>query len=181
MATTDYRFLTHWRVRGTAGDVFAILSDPAGYPRWWSDVFLDVRETGGYGPDGRARRADIYSKGRLPYTLRWQARVVEVRLGRGFTLEATGDFIGRGVWNFRQDGDWVDITYDWTVRAQKPFLRYLSFLLKPIFAANHHWAMRQGEKGLQRELARVAASRDYDEKWSLDEGWRPAFGLAVAA
>jgi hypothetical protein len=33
----------------------------------------------------------------------------------------------------------------------------LSPLLKPIFAANHHWAMRMGETSLKLELARRRA------------------------
>ena len=45
------------------------------------------------------------------------------------------------------------MTYDWKIRADKPLLRYLSFLLKPIFSANHRWAMAQGEKALRAELA----------------------------
>jgi hypothetical protein len=49
----------------------------------------------------------------------------------------------------------VNVTYDWRVKAEKPLLRYISFLLKPVFAANHRWAMRQGEQSLQRELARL--------------------------
>jgi len=42
--------------------------------------------------------------------------------------------------------------------ADKPLLKSLSFLMKPIFAANHHWAMRQGEESLQLELARRHAA-----------------------
>jgi hypothetical protein len=48
----------------------------------------------------------------------------------------------------------VDISYDWRIRADKPLLRTLSFLLKPVFSANHRWAMAQGEASLKRELVR---------------------------
>lgn len=76
------------------------------------------------------------------------------RKPNGFSLEAWGDFEGTGVWNFAQDGQFVDITYDWRIRAEKPLLRYFSFLLKPVFAANHRWAMARGEESLAGELAR---------------------------
>jgi hypothetical protein len=33
-------------------------------------------------------------------------------------------------------------------------LKNLSFIMKAIFSANHHWAMRQGETSLKLELAR---------------------------
>jgi hypothetical protein len=48
----------------------------------------------------------------------------------------------------------VIITYDWKIRADKPLLRYLSFMMKPFFAANHRWAMRKGLESLRLELAR---------------------------
>ena len=54
----------------------------------------------------------------------------------------------------------VDITYDWRLRAEKPLLRNLSFLLKPLFEANHRWAMAQGEESLKLELARRRAASD---------------------
>ena len=76
----------------------------------------------------------------------------------GFSLEAWGDLEGSGVWTFSQDGPMVDITYDWRIRAEKPLLRYLSFLLKPIFSANHRWAMARGEESLRAELARRAGA-----------------------
>ncbi len=48
----------------------------------------------------------------------------------------------------------MGITYDWKVRGDKPLLRYLSFLLRGVFAANHHWAMAKGEESLRLEIAR---------------------------
>lgn len=74
----------------------------------------------------------------------------------GFGLEAWGDFVGRGEWAFVQDGPFVDITYDWQVRADKP-LRF-SRLFKPVFAANHHGAMARGQDSLLLELRRRAAT-----------------------
>ena len=46
------------------------------------------------------------------------------------------------------------MVYDWRIHAEKPLLRTFSFMLKPIFSANHHWAMRMGEQSLKLELAR---------------------------
>jgi hypothetical protein len=55
---------------------------------------------------------------------------------------------------FAQDGNYVDITYDWRIKGEKRLLRTLSFLLRPIFAANHNWVMAQGERSLKQELLR---------------------------
>ena len=101
---------------------------------------------------------ELHTKGWLPYTLKWQLRKTESRYPYGFSIEASGDFDGQGVWTFEQDGSFVNIIYDWKIRADKPLLRYLSFLLKPIFSANHRWAMAQGEQSLRAELTRRRAA-----------------------
>jgi hypothetical protein len=98
----------------------------------------------------------LHTKGWLPYTLRWDFAVTDAH-PNGLTLHAWGDFVGRGVWTFEQDGPFVNVVYDWQVRAEKPLLKYLSFLLKPIFAFNHRWAMARGEESLELELARRRA------------------------
>jgi len=40
---------------------------------------------------------------------------------------AAGDFEGRGICTFEQDGPFVVIAYDWRLNAEKPFLRNLTF------------------------------------------------------
>ena len=78
----------------------------------------------------------------------------------GFTIDATGDFVGRGVWTFVQDGAFVNVTYDWRIRAEKPLLQTLSPVLRPLFEANHRWAMAQGEESLELEFERRRATSD---------------------
>ena len=152
--TPEYAFQTHWRFRATAQEVFDILADALGLKRWWPSVYLDVKELKPPGPDGTGRVIDLWTKGFLPYTLRWNFTVTEVTRPSGFKLVAHGDFEGNGVWTIREDGDFVDVTYDWRIKAEKPLLRYGSFALRPFFAANHRWAMARGEESLALELRR---------------------------
>ena len=163
MATNDYHFITHWRVKSSLEEINAILGDALSLPRWWPSVYLDIKEIARGGQDGVGRVISLYTKGWLPYTLKWQFQVTEVRYPYGFALEARGDFVGRGNWTFAQDGDHVNITYDWRIVAEKPVLKYLSFIMKPIFSANHVWAMAHGEESLLLELryrrAKTAAER----------------------
>ena len=84
--------------------------------------------------DGVGQVVELRTRGRLPYTLRWRFRVTEVDRPHRFALEAWGDFVGRGVWTMTQDGPDVSMTYDWRVRADKPLLRRLSWLLRPLFS-----------------------------------------------
>lgn len=165
MASNEYQFITHWHMQSTLEEINDVLGNAPDLVRWWPAVYLDVQELEEGDPEtGIGKEISLYTKGWLPYTLRWQFRITENRSPHGFSLEAWGDFVGEGHWTFAQDGDWVKITYDWRVRADKPILRYLSFIMKPIFAANHHWAMEKGEESLRLELARrhaqTAAERD---------------------
>jgi hypothetical protein len=121
-------------------------------------VYLAVQEIERGGEKGVGRLVELHTKGWLPYTLHWFFRVTESRRPFGFSLQAWGDFEGSGIWTFAADGRFVDITYDWRIRAEKPLLRYLSFLFKPIFSANHRWAMTRGEESLTAELARRAGA-----------------------
>ncbi len=148
--TNHYHFLTRWRVRATPEEVYAIVSAPLEYPRWWPSVYLAVDETG-------PRRFRLHTRGWLPYTLRWDAEtVVAERPGR-IEVAASGDFEGRGIWSIRADGEFTDISFDWNLRAEKPVLRNLTFLLRPVFEANHRWAMEMGLQSLELELERSRA------------------------
>jgi hypothetical protein len=157
MAANAYHFISHWRVRGTVAEVTGILSEPLDLPRWWPAVYLRVRELRPGEESRLGREVDPWTRGWLPYTLRWQFVVTDVRPD-GFALRAGGDFDGHGIWTFVQDGAWVEISYDWQLIAEKPLLRRLSFLMKPFFAANHRWAMAKGEQSLRLELARRRAA-----------------------
>jgi hypothetical protein len=156
-SSNEYVFVTRWRVEASIEEVSEILQNGVDLPRWWPSVYLDARELQPGNAAGAGRVIGLFTKGWLPYTLRWSFRVTESRYPRGFSVEAWGDFVGRGDWTFEQDGAYANVVYDWRVRADKPLLRYLSFIsfiFKPIFAANHRWAMVRGEESLKLELAR---------------------------
>jgi hypothetical protein len=157
MNANSYHFITHWRVQGTVEEVAAIIGDTEALTRWWPSVYLDVKELEPGDAQGIGRVLDLYTKGWLPYTLRWRLQVSEVEPLKRVVIRAEGDFVGRGIWTFQQEGPWVHVVYDWQIRAEKPLLRSLSFLFKPIFSANHEWAMKKGEESLLLELARRRA------------------------
>src|SRR5262245_31698407 len=137
MASNDYHFITRWQVEGSPEEVYDIILDASQLPDWWPSVYLEaqVKERGD--ATGVGSVVSLYTKGFLPYTLRWDFRVTEAKRPSMITLEAWGDFLGRGIWSFIPRGPLVDITFDWKLSAQKPLLRSLSFLLKPIFSKNH--------------------------------------------
>ena len=152
MAANDYHFVTNWRFDATIEEVAAILEDVDQLSTWWASVYLDVKVTEPGNKDGVGKRVDLLTKGKLPYKLRWSFTVTESNSPDGFTIKAEGDFVGIGTWILKQDGPVADVTYDWRIRADKPLLSSLSWLLKPVFRGNHEWAMAQGETCLRQEL-----------------------------
>jgi hypothetical protein len=181
----EYSFRTEWRVLGTLEEVTEVLEDPVELARWWPSVYLEVEQVAAGDERGVGRRARLHTRGWLPYTLRWEFTVTESRAPRGFSIEATGDLVGNGRWTFEESGAWTRIVYDWRVRAEKPLLRALSPLLRPVLAANHRWAMRRGEKSLALELLRRRA-RQASERARIPAPPGPARNtgillLAVAA
>lgn len=154
MASNEYSFTTLWRFRSTCEEISEVLGNAHDLVRWWPSVYLEVAERSPGDAQGVGKQIALYTKGWLPYTLRWDFKVVDARSPHGFSIQAFGDFVGRGDWYFEQDGGFVNVRYDWVIEAEKPLLKNFSFLMKPIFSANHRWAMRMGEKSLELELQR---------------------------
>ena len=160
MPTNDYHFIDRWRLEGGVKEVADILEDAQSLPRWWGSVYFEVEEVEPGGEHGIGKLIRLRAGGWLPYTLRINFRTTESRYPHGFAMDATGDLEGRGIWTFTQDGPFVDVTYDWTIRANKPVVEKLSFLLKPIFRSNHNWTMNRGQESLRLELLRRRAKSE---------------------
>lgn len=160
--TNAYHFVSRWRVKASAWEVYDIISQPLEYPRWWPSVYLESRETLVGEPDGTRRRVRFRTTGLIPYTLNWEASVTETVPPHRIVFAATGDFSGRGTWSFVEDGDFVDITFEWNIAMVRNLLRYLAPVLHPAFEVNHRWAMQQGEISLREELKRYRARTPRD-------------------
>ncbi|MCB9230061.1 MAG: polyketide cyclase [Bacteroidia bacterium] len=159
MANNKYKFVTQWTVEGDIHTVSDLLNRPEELPLWWPAVYLEVEKR-------REGGRDVYylfTKGWLPYTLRWHFYQTAAELPQRMELQAKGDLEGYGIWTLKQKGKQVEVRYDWEVDANKPILRYLSFLFKPVFAFNHHWAMKKGLESLQLELKRLKSGLSRDE------------------
>lgn len=174
MTDSAYHFVDRWRVAGEVQEVADILEDARALPRWWGSVYFDVKEIEAGEQHGIGKLIRLQAGGWLPYTLRINFRTVATNYPHGFTMEATGDLEGQGIWTFEQDGDFVNVTYDWTIKANKPIIKKLSFLLKPIFRSNHNWTMKRGEESLKLELLRRRARSD-DKARAVPAPPRPSF------
>ena len=154
MSTNDYHFVDKWRVEGDIREVADILEDALSLSVWWPSVYFEVKELEKGGEGGVGKLISLRAGGWLPYTLRINFRTTESRYPNGFSMDASGDLEGKGIWILEQEGPFVNVTYDWIIRANKPIIDKLSFLLKPIFRSNHNWTMKRGEESLKLELLR---------------------------
>jgi hypothetical protein len=155
MRSNKYRFVTKWSVEGDVTEVANLINQPELLTRWWPSVYLEINKK----KENGRETFYLFTKGWLPYTLRWHFFQTKADLPHRLELEAAGDLKGYGIWKFRQNGKQVEVEYDWEVDANKPILKYLSFIFKPVFSFNHHWAMRKGEESLKMELARLKAGK----------------------
>lgn len=153
MAAPQYHFVSYWRFTAAPENVFAIIANPQDYPRWWGEVYLSAETISEGDPDGLGRKIRVVSKGKFNYKVQWDMEILEIKTPARIVIRASGDFDGRGECYIAADGKNCDVMFDWRLVANKPALKYLPLIMKPLFKANHKWAMEQGRLGLDRELA----------------------------
>ncbi|MFY9580346.1 MAG: cupin domain-containing protein, partial [Gaiellaceae bacterium] len=88
----------------------------------------------------RAMLAPLAAVGRMP-------RLIEA--------DVVGDLRGRGVWTLTPGERGTHVRFDWQVFADRPLLRYLTPVLRPLFRANHNWAIARAKEGLEPYCARA--------------------------
>ena len=147
----SYQFVDRWFVPGPVDEVYERIGDTLSYPSWWGAVFVSVEGDGG--PPRPGRHVKIVSRGFLPYLLRWEAEIESVDPPRGFAFTMTGDFVGTGSWMFEPAEGGTNATFDFRPRVEKPVVKYLTPILRPLFRTNHSWAMKRGEEGARKLFA----------------------------
>jgi uncharacterized protein YndB with AHSA1/START domain len=153
-----YRFLTTWLLEAPREEVFEAVWDSERWPSWWRGVEsvrkLEEGDAEGVGSLGR-----YVWKGRLPYRLEFDARIVAVERPRYLEGQTTGELEGTGRFRFLEDGELTVVLYDWEVETTAAWMRHIGPLLSPVFTWNHDVVMRSGGEGLARYLgARLLAS-----------------------
>ena len=143
----EYVFLHEWDVDAPQEAVFEALADARTYPRWWKPVYIEVE--GDYEPSlGCTTRQHF--KGRLPYTLRTSSEIVAFNPPNGFSVRVEGDLSGSGIWTLRpNEAGGVHIRFDWTVLADRWFLKLLTPVARPLFRYNHDWSAERAREGLE--------------------------------
>ena len=173
--TARYRFVDVWHLDAPPERVYEILSCPREYPSWWGNVFLEA--SGDAGPAAPGKRARLVTRGLLPYRLRWELECVAAVAPTTLVSRLSGDFEGDGIWTIEPLGDGSRVTLEWCPVVTKPLVRRLTPILRPVFAWNHHWAMRRGYERVSA-LLRTGAGAGRASGESAEPGQAVAEPLA---
>lgn len=148
---TRFDLVSHWRIHAPVESVWAALTDPAGWPRWWPYV-REVQTLRAGAADGVGALRRIRWGTLLPYEIVIEVEAIEALRPERLRGRSCGQLNGEGLWLLRAAAGWTDVTYVWRVEPARPWMRWLAPLLAPLFRWNHAGVMRAGEAGLRRLL-----------------------------
>ena len=151
-----YLFVDEWDVAAPPAAVFDALADSRTYPEWWRPVYISTEADG---PPAVGSISKQYFKGRLPYRLHTTSEIVALEPPRRIEAKVDGDLAGVGIWTLTPTDGGTHVRFDWRVNADRPLLRYLTPVLRPLFRWNHNWAIARAIEGLE-PYAKRAAGRD---------------------
>jgi hypothetical protein len=147
----DYRFETTWRLAASQAHAWAVLFDGEGWTTWWPSVRQAELLMPG-APDGLGRRLRYRFTTRLPYTLTFEAQLVEVTEPTRLVAVASGELAGRWTCDLVQDGEYVVVRPVGAVRTPRRWMNALAPVVRPVFAWNHAALMREGGHGFAAHL-----------------------------
>ncbi len=153
MPANTYHFREQWSIPGfSPKQVYEVLANATIVQDWWTGVYLEAIPLAPYARPCVGAMVRAKARGFLPYTLDFTLEALRLEPGALVEVRARGDF--EGIWRAElvRDGDSTRVELDWRVTVQMPLIRYLSPLLKPIFALNHLWTTPRGERGMLRYL-----------------------------
>jgi hypothetical protein len=152
MATNYYIFIDKFIAPCGIETAYYYIKQIEEYPRWWGKVYKKIIKLKDAPPDEAGAKYRITVGGFLPYTLTIENEVTHIDRPYLIRFNADGDLQGKGVWSFRELEEGTAITFDWRVAANKRIIRLFSFLLKPLFKANHHYCVVKAKEGMENDL-----------------------------
>lgn len=165
--TNSYYFLNVWSLPAEPSQVWPYIVDGKAYPEWWGMVYDKVESLNELTNEQVGAKAAVTAHGRLPYHIHFTSEITQVEAPALLSLKAYGDLIGNGTWRLTPTSEGTQVTFEWIVEADKPILRLLSPLVKPMLEDNHRWTMHEGEKALK---ALLKESKQPSHQATMDEG-----------
>ncbi len=186
----EFDITTLWRFDAWPEELTAIVLDPELIHRWCPSVFMHGELVERGGPDGVGITIRLHTKGFLPHSFFFVARIVEIVPHRFMRIAVSGDFDGVGEISVApHDPGGCEARLRWRTSVPHPYVRRFVRLLHPVFVWNHKWAMRRAGRLLQAEVERrrsasgrftrekatfphsLAAFRDWQRHRAARRGW----------
>ena len=147
VADHRYRFRSTWRLTDPVEVVWDVLEAVPAYPSWWPQVrSVSIVELAA---------VRVTCRSALPYSLVFTSRPARREPSAG-VLEARldGDLEGWSRWTLIDDGSGGTVAvFDEEVVVNRPLLRAIEPVARPVLRLNHRWMMRGGRRGLAAFLA----------------------------
>jgi uncharacterized protein YndB with AHSA1/START domain len=156
-----YNFVTIWRFRQPIDLVWAAINTAEDYPRWWPNIlyYQCLTPENSRGVGARGRRA---VRGFLPYSLDYLTTITKSAPPHELAYTADGDLVGDGQFVLQEipaaqtsdatNTGCTQVTIYWNVDTKGRWLNRLAPAMKWLFAANHNYVMRRGQRGLAKWL-----------------------------
>jgi hypothetical protein len=166
MGSNAYRFVEQWTIPDfSPREVYAVISEARLLPEWWTGVYLSVEPFDGeWEPPRVGGRVRAVARGFLPYNLHFVLESTVLEPGKVVEVRIQGDLDGTWRATLSADGRGTRVDIEEQVLAEKPLIRVLSPLLKPLFAWNHLWTTPRGEAGLRTYLAEHRAGAEEKDR-----------------
>ena len=155
MAATRFDLVSEWRFDTPIERIWAELSRPEEWPRWWRAV-RKVEDLAPGDADGIGAVRRFTWATALPYTVSFDMTATRIEPMTLIEGRAQGELDGTGRWTLRPDGAGTQVRYEWLVDITKPWQVALAPVLRPVFAWNHNVVMGWGYEDLKTRLIKTA-------------------------
>lgn len=136
-----YRFRSEWVAPMATAEVYELLVDIAGYPRWWPQVKAVAKIDDD--------TAFVVCRSVLPYVLEFEmASTRQDRANGVLEAELHGDLLGRCRWTMSASGEDTQLVFEQEVTTPGRLLTIASRFARPLLVLNHAWMMRGCRRGM---------------------------------
>lgn len=142
-----------WDLAAPPSDVWSVLHDVEGWPRWWPG--LSAAQVVRPARDGDVGlRVHLVVASPLGYRLSFGTEITAVDPPGWAEARVVGDLRGTGRWELAPADLGTRATITWDVHLTRGWMRTVEPAAGPAFRRAHAVVMAGGEGGLRRELSR---------------------------
>ena len=159
MASNKYHFEDHWDVPFPIEQVWDVLSQTREFPVWWRGVYLSVELLDKADKPRVGARVAAVARGWLPCKLRFTIETTALERPCLLAFKANGDFeTDESRWILAPTAEGTHVILDWNPIVEKPVVKLLSPVLKPLFRWNHNWTMVRGQRQIVEYMSKRSAT-----------------------